>query len=273
MELNTTIARALALAGLIGGLTAAARAQTTTTFGFESDTVGAAPAASGAVTFTVFGDTSVQSTTSFGADAFPGSGSQYLLLTSLDAGNQPFATSAAGATDIATLWSTVYGAQPNLLGSSLSLVSASALQVSVYLGAGSTLSLQGQMFTAEPTNPSLNPYNDAAFVVSSVNGGTASLSTLGTVLGSTFAAAPGSVQAFDSQTNIFTYNFTAVTAGTYTFLLGVGDATQVGVQSGLLVDNLTITAVPEPATTALCAGAAMLALGAACRRMRRSATA
>lgn len=276
MKLNTKRGRALALAGLLGSLAAVGRAQTTYTFGFESDTVGAAPAASGPVTFTVSGDTSVQSTdsgTSLGLAAFPSSGSQYLLMTTLDSSSMPFATSGAGATDINTLWASAYGAQPNTLSSTLNLVTASALQITVNLNAGSTLSLQAQMLTSEPTNLSLSPNNDAAFIASSVNGGAVSLTTLASVYGSSFTANDPSVNAFDSASSVLDYSYTAATAGTYTFLLGVGDAASANVQSGLVIDNLAIVAaaVPEPASAALVTGGAILALGVFRHRRRRAA--
>ena len=254
------------MTGLLCLLTATGLAQTV--FNFDSDPVGNPPAGTGAVTFTPSGDTSVQDVSTMGISA--PSGSQYLLFTTLDSASPPFANAGNGAAFASTVWTSVYGAQANLLSSALNLVTVSTLQINLTLNAGDTVSLSARMLTSEPTDPALLPNNDAAFFVAGANGGTPTLQTIGSVLGSSFSSAPISVPVFDSMTAAATFLYTAPETGSYVLLLGVGDAAAAGVQSGLLVDNLTITPVPEPSTVALLGGLAALLAAGLVRRRRRT---
>ena len=149
-------------------------------------------------------------------------------------------------------------------------MTVSTLQINLTLNAGDTVSLSARMLTSEPTDPALLPNNDAAFFVAGANGGTPTLQTIGSVLGSSFSSAPISVPVFDSMTAAATFLYTAPETGSYVLLLGVGDAAAAGVQSGLLVDNLTITPVPEPSTVALLGGLAALLAAGLVRRRRRT---
>jgi hypothetical protein len=64
---------------------------------------------------------------------------------------------------------------------------------------------------------------------------------------------------FSLETGYQTLTISIVTTGTYVLGLGVMDATTADNPSGLLIDNIQVTPVPEPTTVAFSvAGAALL---------------
>lgn len=160
----------------------------------------------------------------------------------------------------------------------------SAISQSINLVAGQTVSFQWDFLTNQTyydgTNQSITPdagNNDFSFVSLS-KGGSATVTKLAdTFYG--YAADPSSPAGFDSgftvtnvnnplvsETGFHTFSVTAATSGSY--LLGFGvthavGASDNGINSGLLIDNVQVT--PEPAS--------LLVLGGLCIgliRKRRS---
>ena len=103
-------------------------------------------------------------------------------------------------------------------------------------------------------------FNDFAFV--SLN----SLSTLASPLTSKLVP----FSAFDQQTEFKPFSFKIPTTGTYTLGLGVTNVTDTVGDSGLLVDNVKLEAVPEPSAVL---GIIAVAVGAAASRLLRKQTA
>jgi hypothetical protein len=69
----------------------------------------------------------------------------------------------------------------------------------------------------------------------------------------------GASNPFALETGYKTVTITITTTGTYTLGLGVMDATTADTSSGLLIDNIQVTPVPEPTTIGFSvAGAALL---------------
>lgn len=76
---------------------------------------------------------------------------------------------------------------------------------------------------------------------------------------SSLHATNASNTAFTLETGYHTVSIPITTAGTYTLGIGVMDATTTDTSSGVLIDNIAVTAVPEPTTVAFSiAGAALL---------------
>ena len=120
----------------------------------------------------------------------------------------------------------------------------SAIRQTFLAEAGDILSFDWNFLTNEGT-PSF--FNDFSFV---------SLSVL-SELGDTTSIFMNSLTPFNQETGFQTFSFTIPTTGTYTLGLGVTDVADNIVDSGLLVDNVKLTSVPEPTSTF-----GVLALGA-----------
>lgn len=115
----------------------------------------------------------------------------------------------------------------------------SAIKQTFTANAGDVLTVDWNFLTKEETK---TVFNDFAFV--SLN----SLSTLASSLTSPLIAFNGPDSAFDQQTGFQASSFTISTAGTYTLGLGIVNVTDTTGDSGLLVDDVSIKAVPEPAS-------------------------
>jgi hypothetical protein len=120
----------------------------------------------------------------------------------------------------------------------------SAIRQTFLAEAGDILTFDWNFLTNEGT-PSF--FNDFSFV---------SLSVL-SELGDTTSIFMNSLTPFNQETGFQTFSFTIPTTGTYTLGLGVTDVADNVVDSGLLVDNVKLTSVPEPTSTL-----GVLALGA-----------
>jgi hypothetical protein len=121
----------------------------------------------------------------------------------------------------------------------------SVVNRSITVAAGDTLSFQWRYVTLDVV------FQDPAFVA--IGGQLFTLATLST--------APSAPQ---------TFSHTFASAGTFTLALGVVDTGDFVGDTELLVDNLQLAAVPEPATWALWLGGAA-ALGVLRRRRAHSA--
>ncbi len=114
--------------------------------------------------------------------------------------------------------------------------SGSAIKQTFLAEAGDILTFDWNFLTDEGT-PSF--FNDFSFV---------SLSVL-SELGDTTSIFMNSLTPFNQETGFQTFSFTIPTTGTYTLGLGATDVADTIVDSGLLVDNVKLTSVPEPTST------------------------
>ena len=142
------------------------------------------------------------------------------------------------------------------------VIQGTAIAQSFTGNAGAVLSFRWNFLTNEDTPSTGN--NDFAFIsVSPVK-----TSTLASTL-DTFVSSP--IPEFTAVTGYQTFTYTIPTSGTYTLGLGVVDVGDEFTNSGLLVDNVSLTtAVPEPSTLLLTVIGACGLLGYAGLRRRRT---
>ncbi|MCL1474338.1 S8 family serine peptidase [Argonema antarcticum] len=107
----------------------------------------------------------------------------------------------------------------------------SAIQQTVTVEAGSQLTFDWNFFTNEGT-PSI--YNDFAFISIASDGANTLAST-----NSDFV--PSSAPSFFEMTDFGSFSYTFTNAGTYKVGVGVVDVTDSVVDSGLLIDNFSLT--------------------------------
>lgn len=234
--------------------------------------------------WTTQGDALIQ-TSSLGSG--PTDGSFDALLASATDGSNGVA--AGNGVSAATLESAMGVSSGTLqgLGRGNPIIGSVAVQ-SLSLVAGQTVSFDWDFLTNQTYNdgtsdsiaPSANN-NDFSFVSLAPASGTAEVS----VLADTFygyvndSGAAGGFQTgfqitpvqnpFISETLFHTFTWTATTTGVYTLGIGVVHAAigqENGVNSGLLVDNVQVGAVPEPAS---CLALATFVGGVVGRRVRK----
>lgn len=179
--------------------------------------------------WTTTGNTSIQ-TSVYGNDATEGTFQALLSNQGTTTGIEGSTTSAA---DLETFLGLASGSL-NGLGNG-NATSGSAIRQTFSANATDILTFDWNFLTSELT-PSF--FNDFAFV------NLISLSELADT-NSTFVLSP--IPLFE-QTGFNTFSFTVPTTGTYTLGLGVTDVVDQVTNSGLLVDNVRLTAIPEPAT-------------------------
>lgn len=251
-----------------GLLLSATAASAQTLVGFEGSTPFANVAGSGllpAVTIARLGDTGAVDT-SFGFASTEGS--SYAVLTTFSDGGgtypegAPLFGGSGAAAGAATLWNAMFaGSSTNQL-SAAGVVSGSYISFTLTLTAGNKVGFDYRYLTSEFGSA------DFAFVgVRSGSTGNPAVFTELTPSSASLTAAPLDVLNFDLASGWASYSFTASSTASYTIVIGVGDKTTEGIQSGLLIDNFGL--VPEPGTWAALSGAA--ALGVALLRRRRSA--
>ncbi|MEL7038578.1 MAG: hypothetical protein AAFO04_23635 [Cyanobacteria bacterium J06592_8] len=116
------------------------------------------------------------------------------------------------------------------------LTSGSAIQQAFTANAGDLLTFDWNFLTDENT-PTF--FNDLAFV---------SISSLSTLADTTFPTFVSSLTPFNEETGFQPFSFTVPSNGTYTLGIGVVDAVDTVVDSGLLIDNVALkrVTVPEP---------------------------
>lgn len=136
------------------------------------------------------------------------------------------------------------GLAPNAFGAEFT--EGSALSQTLTFQAGDVLSFNYQLFTNESASD-VTP-RDAAFVV------------LGdSILPLTsFAAASLPSSPFTAQTASDVFQYTFASSGTALFGIVLLDQGDFAVSSALQIDNIALTAIPEPQTYALLVGAAAL---------------
>ncbi|MHB8635046.1 MAG: hypothetical protein ACYC96_01075 [Fimbriimonadaceae bacterium] len=215
---------------------------------------------------------------------------QALLASETDGTVNPSVVAGSGVSETAVEASLglAAGSLATFSGNSVGL--SSAVSQSINLVAGDTVSFSWDFLTNQTyndgTSASIAPTlanNDFSFVSLSQGGagqifkladtfyGYVNNSSLPGGFGTGFTITPYSpgpplvADPFISETGYQTYSFTASATGTYTLGVGVSQAylsSPDGVNSGLLVDNFTIT--PEP-----CTSTALLLFGVALVRRRR----
>jgi hypothetical protein len=119
----------------------------------------------------------------------------------------------------------------------------SAIKQTFTANAGDILSFKWNFLTNEQTPWADARYNDFAFVT------LISVNTLANTY-SGFVNAPF-VSGFSEQTGFQTFSRVLPSAGTYTLGIGVVDVTDTLGASGLLVDDVQLSATPEPGTMML----------------------
>jgi hypothetical protein len=111
----------------------------------------------------------------------------------------------------------------------------SAMKTSLTVEAGDTLSFDWNFLTDDFQASN----NDFAFFTLSALGGTQLADTF-----STFSNSLNNPTSFIHQTGFNTASYTFTTAGTYTFGLGVVDVGDGSVDSGLMIDNVSLSRPP-----------------------------
>lgn len=108
----------------------------------------------------------------------------------------------------------------------------SAMKTSLTVEAGDTLTFDWNFLTDDFQASN----NDFAFFTLSASGDTILADTF-----STFSNSLNNPTSFLQQTGFQTANYTFTTAGTYTFVVGVVDVGDGSVDSGLMIDNVSLS--------------------------------
>lgn len=125
----------------------------------------------------------------------------------------------------------------------------SAIQQTFTAYAGDVLTFDWNFLTDEFTSSNSGTFNDFSFV---------SIAQMVDGLADTnFPLFIDSLTPFDEETGFQSFSYTFETSGTFSLGLGVLDEDDTIFDSGLLIDNVQLTSVPEPASIL-----GLLALGA-----------
>ena len=140
----------------------------------------------------------------------------------------------------------------------------SALTTTITVNAGDVLTFDWNFLTDSMNGDERGLYNDFAFVT-----------LFGTVyeLADTFSPFVQTLTStsFENQTGFQTFSYSFMTAGTYTLGVGVVDVGDGSSDSGLLVDNVSLSSPPEPKGVPEPASVlGVLAFGAVAASLRRS---
>ena len=186
----------------------------------------------------------------------PTEGTKQMLLTTINNTSDSPQTNQSGvnAVPVGTI-ATFLGISPSSLIRDGTAAGQEGSAFTISLGtltAGTTITFNYDFLTNE--DPSGTHHNDFAFW--ELNSGTIHIFADTT---SSLHATNASNTVFGLETGYQTVTITITTTGTYTLGLGVMDATTTDNSSGLLIDNIQVTAVPEPTTIGFSvAGAALL---------------
>lgn len=135
----------------------------------------------------------------------------------------------------------------------------SAFQLSLgTLTAGTTISFNYDFLTNDAAPP--DGHNDFAFITLTGQ----SNAVVADELAPPQFATTGAGNPFVLETHYQTFSIIVPTTGVYTLGIGVVDGTTTDNSSALLVDNISVNAVPEPSTIGL-----IIAGGVSCLAMRR----
>lgn len=197
-------------------------------------------------------------TASFGS--IPPQGTQQLLLTTLSSVPESGNFSGTDAVSVAAA-EAFLGLAGGSIPAGGTTGDVSAVKLTLSLGVGDVVSFDYKFLTSATGVDG----QDFAFYTLQLGSGTPSLVPFADVGDTTFGSL---TPIFDSETATQTVTLApASTAGTYTLGLGVSDLLDDVIQSGVLIDNVTVTAVPEPTTWGF--GLLIMLVGAfSLRRMR-----
>jgi hypothetical protein len=244
MKSNRSIARLAAALTVVSVMSIFGTAKATVVEGFESGSFNGSES--------TIGDTGI-TTSFFGINSTEGT--HQMLLTTInntsDAGFSHVFADAVPNSQIASFFG-LASTQPRDGG----VVSQEGSAFKINLGtltAGSTISFDYNFLTNE-----IQPgaHNDFSYYFLSG-------SSAVTVIADTFSAflhpTTGAGDPFALETGYHTLTINIVTTGTYVLGLGVSDGVTTDTSSGLLIDNIQVTPVPEPTTIAFSvAGASLL---------------
>jgi hypothetical protein len=244
MKLNIAIGRFTAVFTGVLLMSLAGIARATLVEGFESGSFNGSEATSG--------DVGVRGTYFTIA---PTEGTKQMLLTTINNTSDTGYTNQSGnnAVSVTTIGSFLGESTSSIRDGTATGQEGSAFTIMLgTLTAGTTITFNYDFLTNEI---SPGQHNDFAFW--ELNSGT--IHIFADTTSASLHPTTGAGNPFALETGYQTVTITITTTGTYTLGLGVMDATTTDNPSGLLIDNIQVTAVPEPTTIGFSvAGAALL---------------
>lgn len=184
------------------------------------------------------GDTSIQTANSIGSSPTEGFFEAFLSTASVADDNFNFSgTDAVPSSDLETFLGLGSGSLNNLgNGGFFPVIEGAAIKQAFTANAGDTLSFNYNFLTDE--SPQSEYYNSFAFIV---------VNTSTNELADTFSILNPSSTFFNQETGFQSFSTALPTSGTYTLGLGIVDRGEA-FSSGLLVDNVQTTPIPEPSS-------------------------
>ena len=114
----------------------------------------------------------------------------------------------------------------------------------IYVKAGSTLSFDYNFFTNED-------YEDTLYDIAFVSLGSASGGFIDLFADNNDAFLASNVGGYENMTGLTTFSAVSSVTGTYKLGFGIIDTQDADVQSAVYLDNVAVSAVPEPSTIVL----------------------
>jgi len=133
----------------------------------------------------------------------------------------------------------------------------------IYVQAGSTLSFDYNFFTNED-------YEDELYDIAFVSLGSASGGFINLFADNNDAFLASNVGGYENMTGLTTFSAVSSVTGTYKLGFGIIDTQDEIVQSAIYLDNVVVSAVPEPSTIALFSVCGLLGVAIAWRRRQRA---